>query len=573
VFLLSDGAATWGEANQHALVRTLAGGHTGSVFAYQTGLAGTDNSALARFARETGGAVFSVTGAAEVAKASIAHRSKPWRLLDAKVIDAKAGTDASDILLAGRPRTLFPGQTLLAVGRGTLHEGAKLELAIERDGKRDSISVPLGHPLTSELAPRAYGEVATGELEDLEAAAEPTAKAFATHFRVTGRTCSLLMLESEADYERFGIKPEHDTEVVMQTQVAALYAKTMAQVAETLGNPKAAFIAMIDKLQRMPGVTMTIPASYRAAIQRNARVRVRRADRAARDQAAARRVLPQTMQTPSASTTSTTTRSAPTPRRANTWPATRMRSRHCPRSSRKTPAMRCSPATSHSPRWSSPRRAGVSLAPPRVAGAAPLRAANLRVMAQALADMGKLDLASPTTRSRCSVTGTNASATSTRSSSSITCASCAARPAPSARRARLRAHRAAELTEKIGVKKADVVVTITWNTDNTDVDLHVIEPSGEECFYGHRSTRSGGELTRDVTQGYGPEMYVLPTAPKGEYRVSAHYFASDRNRASARHEGLRAHVRELGHAERACHRQSRDARARQESHAIATLQR
>ena len=31
---------------------------------------------------------------------------------------------------------------------------------------------------------------------------------------------------------------------------------------------------------------------------------------------------------------------------------------------------------------------------------------------------------------------------------------------------------------------------ILWNTDGTDVDLHVIEPSGEECFYQHRQTAS-----------------------------------------------------------------------------------
>jgi hypothetical protein len=74
---------------------------------------------------------------------------------------------------------------------------------------------------------------------------------------------------------------------------------------------------------------------------------------------------------------------------------------------------------------------------------------------------------------------------------------------------------------------------ITWNTDNTDVDLHVIEPSGEECFYSHRETRSGGTLTRDVTRGYGPEMYLLPRARPGKYLVRAHYFASDRNRATA----------------------------------------
>jgi uncharacterized protein YfaP (DUF2135 family) len=46
--------------------------------------------------------------------------------------------------------------------------------------------------------------------------------------------------------------------------------------------------------------------------------------------------------------------------------------------------------------------------------------------------------------------------------------------------------------------------------------------------------RDGGALTRDVTQGYGPEMYVLKHAPRGLYNVRAHYYASDRNRASAR---------------------------------------
>jgi uncharacterized protein YfaP (DUF2135 family) len=90
------------------------------------------------------------------------------------------------------------------------------------------------------------------------------------------------------------------------------------------------------------------------------------------------------------------------------------------------------------------------------------------------------------------------------------------------------------LSAQIGLGRADLVVMITWNTDNTDVDLHVTEPSGEECFYSHRTTRSGGQLTQDVTQGYGPEMYVLPRAPTGHYAIRAHYFASDRNRASAR---------------------------------------
>jgi uncharacterized protein YfaP (DUF2135 family) len=91
-----------------------------------------------------------------------------------------------------------------------------------------------------------------------------------------------------------------------------------------------------------------------------------------------------------------------------------------------------------------------------------------------------------------------------------------------------------ELEKEFRPAKADLVVMITWNTDNTDVDLHVFEPTGEECFYSNRTTKIGGEITQDVTRGYGPEMYVLPKAAPGKYRIQAHYYASDRNRASAR---------------------------------------
>ena len=94
--------------------------------------------------------------------------------------------------------------------------------------------------------------------------------------------------------------------------------------------------------------------------------------------------------------------------------------------------------------------------------------------------------------------------------------------------------RLAELSRGLALPRADVMVTITWNTDNSDIDLHVVEPTGEECSYKNRRTRIGGAITQDVTQGYGPEMYVLPRAPKGRFAIRAHYYAQDRNRASAR---------------------------------------
>lgn len=73
----------------------------------------------------------------------------------------------------------------------------------------------------------------------------------------------------------------------------------------------------------------------------------------------------------------------------------------------------------------------------------------------------------------------------------------------------------------------DVFVWLGWDTDHTDVDLHVKEPTGEEVFYSHnRSATTGAHISRDFTGGYGPEVYTLPSAPKGTYRVETNYYAS-----------------------------------------------
>jgi hypothetical protein len=75
--------------------------------------------------------------------------------------------------------------------------------------------------------------------------------------------------------------------------------------------------------------------------------------------------------------------------------------------------------------------------------------------------------------------------------------------------------------------KSELRVTISWNTDATDVDLWVIEPDGTKCFYGHNRTASGGELSQDETQGYGPERYQVRKALPGEYTIVVHYFRAN----------------------------------------------
>lgn len=72
----------------------------------------------------------------------------------------------------------------------------------------------------------------------------------------------------------------------------------------------------------------------------------------------------------------------------------------------------------------------------------------------------------------------------------------------------------------------DVRILLTWDTDNTDMDLWVTEPGGEKCFYGHNRTVAGGRMSNDFTQGYGPEEYCLRRAPGGRFTIQANYFGS-----------------------------------------------
>jgi uncharacterized protein YfaP (DUF2135 family) len=70
------------------------------------------------------------------------------------------------------------------------------------------------------------------------------------------------------------------------------------------------------------------------------------------------------------------------------------------------------------------------------------------------------------------------------------------------------------------VPPADLVVLLSWDTDGTDLDLKVTDPSGEECDEGNRKTAAGGALEVDDTDGYGPEIFAQERAQPGLYKVA-----------------------------------------------------
>jgi hypothetical protein len=81
------------------------------------------------------------------------------------------------------------------------------------------------------------------------------------------------------------------------------------------------------------------------------------------------------------------------------------------------------------------------------------------------------------------------------------------------------------------VGTGDVQVSLSWDTE-TDVDLHVVDPTGEEIYYGNTSSESGGQLDLDSNAGCGidginNENITWPTgmAPSGTYVVRVNFWS------------------------------------------------
>jgi len=72
----------------------------------------------------------------------------------------------------------------------------------------------------------------------------------------------------------------------------------------------------------------------------------------------------------------------------------------------------------------------------------------------------------------------------------------------------------------------DLRVALAWDADDTDVDLWVVEPTGEKCYFQNRLTGIGGRISEDFTQGYGPEEYMVRRGAPGSYAIKANFYSS-----------------------------------------------
>lgn len=82
------------------------------------------------------------------------------------------------------------------------------------------------------------------------------------------------------------------------------------------------------------------------------------------------------------------------------------------------------------------------------------------------------------------------------------------------------------------LQTGDVQITLLWQGLN-DLDLHVIDPDGEEIYFGTRHSSSGGDLDVDSNAACGMNVTMAPVenvywptggTPIGKFRVSVVFY-------------------------------------------------
>ena len=491
------------------------------MFAYQTGMDGTAISNLRFLTNASGGAVFSVTSGDQVQQASTAHRNRAWRLNSIEI------EGSTDVLTAGRLEWVYPGQWLTVVGRGKPTGPITLNVQQAADTTQQ-VAIPAPTSLASETASRLYGQVAVGQLESLGSSVFDLSAAYARNFRITGQTCSLLMLETEADYQRFDIKPQEDQFVVKSKHAADAIKNVLEKQKDLLQDPKAQLLAWVERLESMPGLKFTMPTALKIALEDikveaiDSRLDCTMFSKADRDKSYVAMLASGDMDAKLISNEAEDRKSK------SADDALRAYSNLLEANSGDWVIAR--DVAMSAMQWERPAAAYHLLL--RTLQRRPYEGATYSAIGQCLAQLGKADMAVIFYELALGATFQNQGAdfrqiVATEYASLLRKVSAKQVESNAIEFANARL----ETLDKFSVPdESDLVVTMMWNTDQTDVDLHVLEPSGEECSYQNTTTKSGGRITSDIRRGFGPEMYVLKAAPTGKYQIKSKYYSSNQNR-------------------------------------------
>lgn len=84
----------------------------------------------------------------------------------------------------------------------------------------------------------------------------------------------------------------------------------------------------------------------------------------------------------------------------------------------------------------------------------------------------------------------------------------------------------------MNITPKDIIVVLTWDKPNADLDLHVYDPLGGHTsykspnVYESNEAISGGQLEQDAKGNFGPEVFTQERSARGVYTIRSNYFYS-----------------------------------------------
>ncbi len=534
LFLLSDGDITWGEDNLYGLSKRIA--PNDELYAFSTGFSGTNPRILDHLTRSTKGAVFSIVNEDEIQEVSKNFRFAPWR------IDNIEMKGAHDFILAGRPQYLYAGQKLILAGRCEQLQKPKLEIQVSQKGKKRNFSLSFDQQIASELTKRVYGQIATTQLEVLGHLAEKEAIQYAVHYRVPGQTCSFVMLESESDYRRFKIDKTDNTKFIAGNTIKDLLQKLLAKnnLAQ-LGNAKLEFLHFIKKLEKgESGVKLKFTPQLQALIEglstevfevKSPKLNIKR----------------RTIRRMPKELLADLQNGKPSYTMVNKWAEVRKRRNKDEAIRLLSSLVEKSPGNMNQLRdigfsamkWNMPQHTYFIFK--KLIDLRPYQPPSYQLIAQALEQLGKRELAILYYEVILQAKWSGWEHKDFRLISALDYLRFLRKLTASSLNFSLKEYAKNRIgtleswikKEKYSGDQKDLLVYITWNTDDTYVDLFVKEPSKEVCSYHNDETKKGGVMTEDV-EGLGPVVYYANKSQRGKYTVRVNYYNEEWERASTR---------------------------------------
>jgi von Willebrand factor type A domain/Vault protein inter-alpha-trypsin domain len=529
VFVLSDGQITWGEPDVSVLTSRLENRcpYPTRFHCYRTGL-GADNLELFEALTRKGGGIFNCFTEADLAAAAQAHRHQCLQIEKVRFV---GGVAASDVMVAGRKAAVYPGGELVVAAR--FSQPGKTLLVVEGTlaGEKyaEEFSVEVAN--SGELAARGWAEVAVASLLALnDPKLDSLVTAYCQQFGVASRVASFLVLENANDYKRLNLEDERG-KIVPGGDVG----KFLDDAWKALGKPLSARDGFVRFLEKIEPRVKTAQGPHAARLKKLLPL-LTEADFELPEGMIAGAIVTKNMVPPQYLAARDADR-----RNADTYLA-EARRRQRARDIDGAVRVLSSVIEEHPGRGDALRLVGyrlLDLGQPaqaarlfdRVEKQRPFEPHSYLDMARSLEECGKYALAAVHYEIALQGTWHNRFGNTIREVGTEEYVRMMRQAVASKKVSADLADFFGNTIEQANPKdfQSDLRVSATWNTDQTDVDLWVIEPDGTKVFYQARNSKNGGELSQDMTQGYGPERFVAKQAMAGEYTVIVHYYSANPN--------------------------------------------